>query len=66
MTSGHYLAGADLLDPWGQAYAYAISAGGFRVSGYDAEGQPDEDLLLSHRFTAVQRMMMTPEAPDNP
>ena len=63
LTAGHYLEPVDLLDPWGQGYGYAISGGGFRVAGLDANGQPDEELFVSHRFTGVQRMMMAPQDP---
>ena len=55
-----------LLDPWGQPYGYEISAGGFRVGGYGADGRPDEELVVSHRFTGVQRMMMAPEDTASP
>ncbi len=63
---GDYLEPADLLDPWSQPYGYTISAGGFRVSGLDADGRPDDDLFVFHRFTGVQRMMMAPEPADEP
>ena len=63
LTAGRYLGPLDLLDPWGQRYGYVISGGGFRVAGLDAQGQPDEELLVSHRFTGVQRMMMAPQDP---
>ena len=66
LTAGRYLGAVDLLDPWGQPYGYSISAGGFRVAGYDADGRPDEELFVSHRFTGVQRMMMAPENPVSP
>jgi len=66
VTAGGYLDPADLLDPWGQRYGYLISAGGFRVSGYNADGQPDDELFVFHRFTGVQRMMMAPDPPSSP
>ena len=65
LTAG-YLGPADLLDPWGRPYGYAISTGGFRVAGYDADGRLDEELVVSHRFTGVQRMMMAPEDTASP
>ncbi len=63
LPSGGYLEPEDLLDPWSQRYGYTLSAGGFRVSGLDAEGNPDNELFVFHRFSGVQRMMMAPEAP---
>ena len=66
LTAGGYLVAPDLLDPWAQPYGYEISAGGFRVGGYGADGQPDEELIVSHRFTGVQRMMMAPEDTTSP
>ena len=60
LTAGGYLDDADLLDPWGRSYDYHRSSGGFRVSGLGADGEADEELVLSHRFTTVQRMMMSP------
>ena len=66
LTTGRYLVDSDLLDPWGRAYAYARSQGGFRVVGGGADGQPDEDLVISHHFTGVQRMMMAPGAAETP
>jgi hypothetical protein len=66
LTEGGYLRSADLRDPWGRPYGYEISAVGFRLGGYDAEGRADQSLLLSHRFTGVQRMMMAAEQDDRP
>jgi len=66
LTAGGYLHPPDLLDPWGQRYGYRISAGGFRVAGYDSDGRPDDELFVSHRFTGVQRMMMAPDPPASP
>jgi len=66
LTAGSYAGPADLLDPWGRPYGYAISSGGFRVAGFDADGNPDEELFVSHRFTGVQRMMMAPETAPAP
>lgn len=66
LTGGPYLVPGDLLDPWGQPYGYAISGGGFRIGGSDADGRPDEELVVSHRFTSVQRMMMAPEGTEGP
>ena len=39
---------------------------GFATDTYDADGQPDEELVVSHRFTSVQRMMMAPEDAESP
>jgi len=52
-----YLDPRDLRDPWGRAYAYELSAGGYRLQGLDGAGQAAPGLTVEHRFSAVQRMM---------
>ena len=60
LTQGGYLKPRDLLDPWGRPYGYRSYAGGYQLFGLDATGRPSDDLLLTHRFTPVQRMMQEP------
>ena len=60
MTQGGYLKPPDLLDPWGTPYRYRSYVGGYQLFGLDAKGRPNDDLVLNHRFTAVQRMMQEP------
>jgi len=63
-----YVAGSDLVDPWGRNYGYLLSAGGFQVFGFDAEGQPSVELTVVHPFSTVQRLMIddTSEADPEP
>jgi hypothetical protein len=61
-----YLRTADLFDPWGRPYGYGLSPGGYQLFGLDAEGNPDAALSVSHRFTAVQRMLLDPTRPEDP
>jgi hypothetical protein len=60
LTRGGYLQPRDLLDPWGRPYGYRSYPGGYQLFGLDAAGRPSNDLVLTHRFTPVQRMMQEP------
>jgi len=53
-----YVGSADLDDPWGRAYGFQLSAGGYQLAGGDASGEPTPDLSVSHQFSAAQRMMI--------
>lgn len=66
LTAGNYLGPTDLLDPWGRPYEYVRSEGGFRILGGGADGRKDEDLVVRHRFTSVQRMMLAPQPSPTP
>ena len=52
-----YLSEADARDPWGRDYGYRLSAGGYQVYGWDAKGELQPDLTVSHRFTGLQRTL---------
>lgn len=52
-----YLAPGDLQDPWGQAYRYELSAGGYQLFGHDRAGRQVPQLTISRHFDPVQRMM---------
>jgi hypothetical protein len=56
-----YLAAEDLIDPWGRAYHFQLSAGGYQVVGLNSEGQPDAALTVSRRLTPAQRLMLAGE-----
>jgi hypothetical protein len=57
LAANGYVSAGDLLDPWGRFYGYRLSAGGYQLYGWDGEGELHPELTLSHRFTALQRMM---------
>jgi len=57
LASGRYLAAADLVDPWGRAFVYRLSPGGWTVQGADAEGRPSPGLTVSHRFGGIERAL---------
>lgn len=42
----HYISGALLKDPWGNAYKYLQPANRYLVIGFSADGRPDTDLYL--------------------
>jgi hypothetical protein len=58
-----YLAPSDLQDPWGQAYRYELSDGGYQLFGHDGAGRQLQQLTISRRFDPVQRMMHAGGAP---
>jgi len=58
LAENGYLRDEDLLDPWGRAYAYHLSAGGYQVFGFDGAGEARPELTVSHRFTAAQQMLL--------
>ena len=58
LATGRYVSAKDLLDPWGRAYGYQLSPGGYRLFGADAEGQPAPELDISYRFSAAQQMLL--------
>jgi len=53
-----YLTAEDLVDPWGRDYGYQLGGGSFRLLGRDPEGNASEDLTISRRFSASQRLVM--------
>jgi len=61
LADGDYLRPTDLLDPWGRAYEYRLSAGGYQIFGHDGAGATTPELSLSRPFSAVQRMMVAPD-----
>jgi hypothetical protein len=58
-----YVREADLFDPWGRPYGYGLSPGGYQLFGLDASGNPHAGLIVSHRFSAVQRMFLDSVSP---
>ncbi len=57
LVSGGYVREAVLRDPWGRAYGFEVSPGGYRVAGLDAAGEPSAEFTISRRFTPVQQML---------
>lgn len=53
-----YLRPADLVDPWGRPYAYEADSSGYRVVGLDRSGSPAPDLVLEHRLSPAERMII--------
>jgi hypothetical protein len=66
LSSNGYLAPADLLDPWGRPYAYQLAEGSFQIVGLDEDGNPGEDLTITRRLSATQRMMVDGSASAGP
>lgn len=58
LASAGYLGSADLLDPWGRAYAYQLGAQGYGLAGRTPTGEISEALTLTHRFSGAQRMVL--------
>jgi hypothetical protein len=58
LAGGGYVREADLIDPWGRSYGFELSAGGYRLQGYDAAGQPAVDFAVSRSFGPLQRMLL--------
>lgn len=53
-----YLRPSDLTDPWGRPYEYQAGPSGYRVSGLDGSGRPAPDLVLEHRLSPAERMVL--------
>jgi hypothetical protein len=53
-----YVEPRSLLDPWGRAYGYSLSAGGYQLQGLGPDGMASSELRLSRVFSATQRMML--------
>jgi hypothetical protein len=53
-----YVADEDLVDPWGRAFVYEVSDGGYQLAGLDPAGQPSPALTIARTFNAAQRMML--------
>ncbi len=53
-----YLRPADLVDPWGRPYQYEAGPSGYRVVGLDGSGRAAPDLVLEHRLSAAERMVI--------
>ncbi len=58
LTGAGYLRPADLLDPWGRPYRYEVWPAGYRIVGFDPGGQPAAELVLQHRLSAAERMVL--------
>jgi hypothetical protein len=58
LVDGGYVTLSDLVDPWGRAYGYVLSPGGYQLFGLDATGAPNSELNRSHRFSPTQQMLM--------
>jgi hypothetical protein len=53
-----YLAPSDLVDPWGRPYHYETDSTGYRIAGLGPDGTPTPDLVLEHRFSAAERLVL--------
>jgi hypothetical protein len=53
-----YVEPQDLLDPWGRPYLFEQVPGGYRVAGLDSQGNPDPELVRSHRLSSAQRLVL--------
>jgi hypothetical protein len=58
LSSHGYVEDRDLVDPWGRPYQYERIAGGYVIVGLDADGNPDPELSLTHRFGTAQRLVL--------
>jgi hypothetical protein len=58
LAKNSYLRSDELADPWGRAYRFEVSPGGYLLQGADAEGRASPQLAVSRRFNAVQRMIL--------
>jgi len=63
LAEGGYVREADLTDPWGRPFGFELSAGGYRLQGLDAAGQPTPDLAVTRTFGPLQRMLLADGAP---
>ena len=59
LAQNGYIRAGDLSDPWGRDYQFELSAGGYRVLGLDAEGQPEDALRIFRRLTPAQSLILT-------
>jgi hypothetical protein len=58
LASNGYIEEPDLLDPWGRPYEYQRIPGGYVIVGRDSDGNPSQELSLTHRFGSAQRLML--------
>jgi hypothetical protein len=58
LASGGYLPLADLVDPWGRAYAYRVDPAAFEIASHGPGGEIRDDLVIRHPFSASQRMVL--------
>jgi len=58
LAERRYLGPADLADPWGRSYRYELGRGGYRLAGSGPDGAPREELTLTHRFSAAERLIL--------
>ncbi|HKQ61036.1 MAG TPA: DUF4388 domain-containing protein [Candidatus Polarisedimenticolaceae bacterium] len=54
-----YVPVGELRDPWGQPFAYELSAGGYRLASRGRDGQIRPERSILRTFTAAQRMMLS-------
>ena len=57
LAANGYIRQEDLLDPWQRPYGLRITPGGYQIFGLDSAGEESRDLIVSHPFTGMQRMM---------
>jgi hypothetical protein len=62
LTDANYVRAIELRDPWGRAYAYTFTPGGYSLAGLDGAGHPRPDLTVSRRFGPTQHLIAPPSS----
>ena len=58
LASGGYLPRADLLDPWGQPYAYRVDRSAYEIVSRGPGSGVGDEVVIRHPFSASQRMVL--------
>jgi hypothetical protein len=57
LTAG-YLKEANLVDPWGRNYGYALFDDAYMLAGLNGEGKKDERLEIINNFSSLQKKII--------
>ena len=58
LAAAGYLGTPDLTDTWGRPFSYELTPAGYRLLGVDTSGEPRDQLIVDHRFSAAQRLVL--------
>jgi hypothetical protein len=58
LVQKNHLAEEDLIDPWGRRYGYRLEPSRFVISGANASGEPEPELMVSKLLSPSQRLVI--------